>query len=389
MKILITGTAGFIGFHLAKKLLERGDTVVGIDNINDYYDVNLKYARLAETGISHEAEQWYKKVQSTKYDNYSFVRMNLEDKSELMELFQAEKFDKVCNLAAQAGVRYSLENPDAYINSNIVGFINILEACRHHNIKHLAYASSSSVYGNNTKMPLSTSDNVDHPISLYAATKKSNELMAHTYSHLFGIPTTGLRFFTVYGPWGRPDMALFLFTKAILEDQPIKVFNNGNMVRDFTYVDDIVKGVTRVIDNPPALNNIKSTNFPLPSGGVDSPPTGGEDGVVNAQAAEKPTNQTSAPPAREIREANISHVPYKVYNIGNSSPVQLMEYIKAIEDNLGKTAQKEFLPMQPGDVPRTEADVTDLVENLGYKPNTPVQKGIERFIEWYKNYFNI
>ena len=347
MKILITGTAGFIGFHLAKHLLERGDTVVGIDNINDYYDVNLKYARLAETGISREAEQWYTKVQSTKYPNYSFMRMNLEDQEQLMQLFEQEQFDKVCNLAAQAGVRYSLQNPHAYINSNIVGFINILEACRHHNIKHLAYASSSSVYGNNTKMPLSTADSVDHPISLYAATKKSNELMAHTYSHLFGLPTTGLRFFTVYGPWGRPDMALFLFTKSILENQPIQVFNNGNMVRDFTFVDDIVEGVTRVIDNAP------------------------QPAVTNHYDAS--CSKTA---------------PYKVYNIGNSSPIQLMEYIGAIEKALGKEAQKEFLPMQPGDVPRTEADVTDLVANLDYKPDTSVKEGINHFINWYRSYFN-
>ena len=346
MKILITGTAGFIAFHLAKKLLDRGDTVVGIDNINDYYDINLKYARLAETGISRDAEKWYTPLQSAKYNKYTFVRLNLEDREQLNELFEREKFDKVCNLAAQAGVRYSLENPHVYINSNIVGFINILEACRHYNIKHLAYASSSSVYGNNTKMPLSTSDNVDHPISLYAATKKSNELMAHTYSHLFNLPTTGLRFFTVYGPWGRPDMALFLFTKAILENRPIQVFNNGNMVRDFTYIDDIIEGITRVIDKPAA------------------PVSNGKQNVSSSKTA-----------------------PYKVYNIGNSSPVQLMEYIGAIEKHLGKTAQKEFLPMQPGDVPQTEADVTDLVNNLGYKPNTTVEKGIERFIKWYKDYF--
>jgi UDP-glucuronate 4-epimerase len=365
MKILITGTAGFIGFHLTKRLLERGDTVVGIDNINDYYDVNLKYARLAETGISREAETWHQKVQSTKYENYSFVRMNLEDREQLNQLFETEKFDKVCNLAAQAGVRYSLENPHTYINSNIVGFINILEACRHHNIKHLAYASSSSVYGNNTKMPLSTSDNVDHPISLYAATKKSNELMAHTYSHLFGLPTTGLRFFTVYGPWGRPDMALFLFTKAIFENKPIQVFNNGNMVRDFTYVDDIVEGVVRVIDNPPAPDSLEAR---VSEGSL---PAEEKRRQGTTDAASTPQHST----------------PYKVYNIGNSSPVPLMEYIAAIETTLGKTAQKKFLPMQPGDVPRTEADVTDLVENLGYKPNTPVQKGIERFIEWYKQYF--
>jgi UDP-glucuronate 4-epimerase len=384
-------------------------------------------ARLAETGISREAEQWHQKVQSTKYENYSFVRMNLEDREQLNQLFETEKFDKVCNLAAQAGVRYSLENPHAYINSNIVGFINILEACRHHHIKHLAYASSSSVYGNNTKMPLSTSDNVDHPISLYAATKKSNELMAHTYSHLFGLsreiseafhwelPTTGLRFFTVYGPClsremrskfqreGRPDMALFLFTKAILENQPIKVFNNGNMpvpwnakhiplgVRDFTYIDDMVEGVVRVIDNAPigAQNNIAARISPPQRGGVASPT--GEDGVVKAPdknsnpegSVESGTGASQSSPLGELEGAS----PYKVYNIGNSSPVQLMEYIAAIETTLGKTAKKEFLPLQPGDVPRTEADVTDLVENLGYKPNTPVQKGIELFIKWYRQYF--
>jgi UDP-glucuronate 4-epimerase len=363
MKILITGTAGFIGFNLAKRFCERGDTVVGIDNINDYYDVNLKYARLVETGIGKEAENWYTPVQSSKHPNYRFLRMNLEDSEPLNQLFEQERFDTVCNLAAQAGVRYSIENPHAYINSNIMGFINILEACRHYSVRHLVYASSSSVYGNNAKMPLSTTDNVDHPISLYAATKKSNELMAHTYSHLFGLPTTGLRFFTVYGPWGRPDMALFLFTKAILEGQPIKVFNNGNMVRDFTYVDDIVEGVIRVIDNPPvcAPNSAGAGILPPRQGGYAPE---GEDGMVEPLVA-----------------------PYKIYNIGNSSPVQLMEYIAAIEKALGKTAEKEFLPMQPGDVPRTEADVTDLVKNLDYKPDTPVQKGIERFIEWYKFYF--
>jgi UDP-glucuronate 4-epimerase len=382
MKILITGTAGFIGFHLAKRLLERGDTVVGIDNINDYYDTNLKYARLAETGISKEAENWHTKIQSTKYPNYSFVRMNLEDREQLNALFETEKFDKVCNLAAQAGVRYSLENPHAYINSNIVGFINILEACRHHNIKHLAYASSSSVYGNNTKMPLSTSDNVDHPISLYAATKKSNELMAHTYSHLFGLPTTGLRFFTVYGPWGRPDMALFLFTKAILENKPIQVFNNGNMVRDFTYVDDIVEGVVRVIDSPPTdLNTVHDSAREFAPDAVSSE-------KQTASSKGHHPNNTDAPQSSPSGGVRGGSCPYKVYNIGNSSPVPLMEYIAAIETTLGKTAQKEFLPMQPGDVPRTEADVTDLVDNLGYKPDTPVQTGIERFIEWYKSYFS-
>jgi UDP-glucuronate 4-epimerase len=348
MKILITGTAGFIGFHLAKRLLERGDEVVGIDNINDYYDVNLKYARLAETGISREAEKWYTPIHSTKYPGYTFIRMNLEDRNQLMALFEREKFDNVCNLAAQAGVRYSLENPYAYIDSNIVGFINILEACHHHNIRHLVYASSSSVYGNNTKMPLSTSDNVDHPISLYAATKKSNELMAHTYSHLFDLPTTGLRFFTVYGPWGRPDMALFLFTKAILENKPIKVFNHGDMIRDFTYIDDIVEGVVRVIDQPA-----------------------------------KPA------PAKKNNVSCSNTAPYKVYNIGNASPVQLTEYIAAIETSLGKTAEKEYLPMQPGDVPCTEADITDLVEDFGYRPTTSVKTGIEKFTAWYKTYFGL
>lgn len=356
MKILITGTAGFIGFHLVKKLLERGDTVVGIDNINDYYDVELKYARLADTGISRDAEKWNVPVTSTKYPEYTFIRMNLEDSEQLMQLFDREKFDKVCNLAAQAGVRYSLINPHAYINSNITGFVNILEACRHHQIKHLAYASSSSVYGNNTKMPLSTSDNVDHPISLYAATKKSNELMAHTYAHLFGIPVTGLRFFTVYGPWGRPDMALFLFTRAILEDKPLQVFNHGNMVRDFTYVDDIVEGVVRVIDNPP-----------LPAG----------------------PGRQAGKPSESLSGMNTTAAPYVVYNIGNSSPVQLMDYISAIESHLGKTAAKQYLPLQPGDVPRTEADVTDLVNNLGYKPDTPVYKGVGEFIKWYRNFYKI
>lgn len=357
MRVLITGTAGFIGYHLAQKLLERGDTVVGIDNINDYYDVNLKYGRLNETGISREAEQWCQPVKSTKYPEYTFVRMNLEDREQMFKLFEEHQFDSVCNLAAQAGVRYSIENPYAYIDSNIAGFINILEACRHHNVEHLAYASSSSVYGNNTKMPLSTSDSVDHPISLYAATKKSNELMAHTYSHLYGIPTTGLRFFTVYGPWGRPDMALFLFTKAIIDGKPIQVFNNGNMIRDFTFVDDIVEGVIRVIDNPPEKD---------------------ENGKGNTEHGTR--NKEPDPSVSET-------APYKVYNIGNSSPIQLMDYIKAIEKHLGKEAEKEFLPMQPGDVPKTDADVTDLRQNLNYKPDTPVSEGIRRFVEWYEAYY--
>lgn len=344
MKILVTGTAGFIGFHLAQNLLLRGDLVVGLDSINDYYDVNLKYARLRETGIDKESIAYGKIVQSDKYSNYSFIQLNLEDKEQIDKLFEEHRFDKVCNLAAQAGVRYSLENPMAYINSNIVGFANILEACRHNQVKHLAYASSSSVYGLNEEMPFSTQHNVDHPISLYAASKKSNELMAHTYSHLFGLPTTGLRFFTVYGPWGRPDMALFIFTKAILDGNPIQVFNNGNMRRDFTYIDDIVEGITRVIDNPPAGN----------------------------------PNWTGKRP-----EPGTSKAPYKVYNIGNSSPVSLMDFIAAIEKYVGKEATKEFMPLQAGDVPATWADVSDLAEVLGYKPNTPVEEGVRKFVEWY------
>jgi len=336
MKILVTGAAGFIGFHLCKKLLERGDEVVGIDNLNDYYDVNLKYARLENLGINRESENWYKRLVSTDSPEFSFVRMNLEDKDQLFQLFKEENFDNVCNLAAQAGVRYSIENPQAYVSSNIVGFVNILEACRYNDIKHLVYASSSSVYGSNKKMPLSTSDSVDNPISLYAATKKSNELMAHTYSHLFQLPTTGLRFFTVYGPWGRPDMALFLFASGILKEKPINVFNNGNMVRDFTYVGDIIEGVIRVIDHPQLIDN----------------------------------GENSSPP-------------YKVYNIGNSSPVPLLDYINAIERNLGKKAILNLMPMQPGDVPRTEADVSDLEQDLNYKPNTTVDEGISKFAAWY------
>ncbi|MDQ1340517.1 MAG: UDP-glucuronate 4-epimerase [Campylobacterota bacterium] len=348
MKHLITGTAGFIGFHLAIKLLERGDEVIGLDNINDYYDVNVKYGRLKESGIEKEEIAYAKKVLSKKYPNYKFIKLNLEDKSEIDKLFKEEKFDKVCNLAAQAGVRYSLTNPDAYISSNIVGFINLLEACRHNDIKHLSYASSSSVYGLNEEQPFSTHDNVDHPISLYAASKKSNELMAHTYSHLYKIPTTGLRFFTVYGPWGRPDMALFLFTKAILEDKPIDVFNYGEMQRDFTYIGDIVEGIIRVIDNPPVGNPLWSGKNPDPSS---------------------------------------SKAPYKIYNIGNNNPVKLLDFINAIEKTIGKNAKKNMLPIQAGDVPSTYADVSGLIDDFGYKPNTPVEKGIEQFIKWYREFF--
>ena len=340
MKILVTGTAGFIGFHLVQNLLRLGHQVVGIDNINDYYDPQLKFARLKEAGISQDAENWHKKITSETNSNYSFVRMNLEEKTEINQLFTEKKFDAVCNLAAQAGVRYSIENPDAYIISNVVGFMNILEACRHNNIQHLVYASSSSVYGNSKKMPLSTEDRVDNPISLYAATKKSNELMAHTYSHLFGIPTTGLRFFTVYGPWGRPDMAYFLFTKAIQEGKSINVFNNGDLYRDFTYIDDIVEGVAKIIEKPPLT-----------------------------------------PPKGEDREN------YKVYNIGNSSPVQLMNFIETIEKALGKKAEKVFKEMQPGDVYKTFADVSDLENDFDYAPNTPLEKGIGEFVKWYARYY--
>lgn len=334
MKILVTGTAGFIGFHLANKLLELGMDVVGIDNINDYYTTALKYARLQEAGITDEAQSWHRKVTSTKYPGYTFVRMNLEDRDELNQLFESEKFDVVCNLAAQAGVRYSIENPHAYISSNIVGFMNILEACRQNQIRHLVYASSSSVYGNSAKMPLSVSDPVDNPISLYAATKKSNELMAHTYSHLFGIPTTGLRFFTVYGPWGRPDMAYFSFTKAILSGKPIKIFNHGDLYRDFTYIDDIVEGIVKILKQPQTANDKLQT-------------------------------------------------PYKVYNIGNSSPVKLMDFIETIESALDKKAVKEYLDMQPGDVYKTFADVSGLQNDFNYSPDTPLSKGIGEFVGWY------
>ena len=332
-KILVTGAAGFIGSHLALRLLARGDEVVGLDNLNDYYEVSLKEARLARL---------------TGKEGFSFVKMNLEDKEGVESLFAEEKFDKVVNLAAQAGVRYSLENPHAYIESNIVGFTNILEGCRHHQVKHLAYASSSSVYGANEAMPFSVHDNVDHPLSLYAASKKANELMAHTYSHLYGLPTTGLRFFTVYGPWGRPDMALFLFTKAILEGKQIDVFNYGKMRRDFTYIDDIVEGVIRVLDKV-------------------AEPNPDWEGV-------------SPDPAT-------STAPWRVYNIGNSSPVELMDYIKAIEKALDMEAEKNFMPLQAGDVPATSADVQALMDDVGFKPDTLVEEGVKKFVDWYQDYY--
>ncbi|TJZ60098.1 NAD-dependent epimerase [Sphingobacterium olei] len=337
-KILVTGAAGFIGFHLSKKLLEQGIEVVGLDNINDYYDVNLKYARLAELGVSkEEAENWNQKVGSDKYPSFKFVRMSLEDQDELPELFAQEGFDAVINLAAQAGVRYSLENPMAYVDSNIVGFVNILECCRYHEISHLIYASSSSVYGENGKVPFSEDDRVDYPVSLYAATKKANELMAHTYSHLYQIPTSGLRFFTVYGPWGRPDMSPILFASAIMEDRPIKVFNNGEMSRDFTYIDDIIQGIIVTLNNPP----VAAKQQPL----------------------------------------------YQVFNIGNGSPVSLMEFIETMEQHLGKVAEKNMLPMQPGDVSRTWADTAQL-NALGYQSRTSIQEGVEGFVRWFKKFYN-
>ena len=349
-KILITGTAGFIGYHLAKSLLRRGDTVVGLDSINDYYDLQIKFGRLEETGIDCDKIDYGKMYSSSKFENYRFIKLNLEDNENLNKLFAKENFDTVINLAAQAGVRYSLENPRAYIDSNIIGFTNIVEACRHNEIKHLSYASSSSVYGLNETMPFSVHHNVDHPISLYAASKKSNELMAHTYSHLFGLPTTGLRFFTVYGPWGRPDMALFLFTKAILEDRPINIFNNGEMSRDFTYIDDIVEGVIRVSDNPPQGNKNWSGANPDPGS---------------------------------------SKAPYMVYNIGNNAPVKLMDFVSTIEKALGIEAQKNFMPMQAGDVAATYADVQDLINNLEYTPGTSLEYGVGKFVKWYKDFYKV
>ncbi|CAA6819960.1 MAG: dTDP-glucose 4,6-dehydratase (EC [uncultured Sulfurovum sp.] len=332
MKILVTGTAGFIGYHLAKKLLEHGDEVLGLDNINDYYDVNLKYARLNELGIDRDELEENKIVSSSIYPKHKFIKANLEDAETMNKLFEAEKFDAVCNLAAQAGVRYSIENPHAYIQSNVVGFMNVLEACRNYDVKNLSYASSSSVYGLNKSQPFKTTDKTDTPVSLYAATKKSNELMAHTYSHLYNIQTTGLRFFTVYGPWGRPDMAPMLFADAITSDRAINVFNHGKMSRDFTYIDDIVDGIVKVIDNP----------------------------------------------------SN-----YNVYNIGNNAPLSLMEFIETLENALGKKAEKNYMPMQDGDVVSTYADVSGLIDDFGYKPDTQLVDGIREFVKWYNQFYGI
>ena len=334
-KILVTGAAGFIGSHLSQRLLAKGCEVVGLDNLNDYYDVTLKEARLARL----EGQPGFR-----------LVRMNLEDREGVAALFAAEKFDKVVNLAAQAGVRYSIQNPYAYVDSNLCGFINILEGCRHNKVAHLVYASSSSVYGANTSMPFSVHHNVDHPVSLYAATKKANELMAHTYSSLYGLPTTGLRFFTVYGPWGRPDMALFLFTKAIMEGRSIDVFNHGKMRRDFTFIDDIVEGVSRVIERVPAGDRAWSGDAPDPGG---------------------------------------SYAPYKIYNIGNNNPVELLHFIGVIEKELGREAVKNLLPLQQGDVPATYADVDDLMRDVGFKPATSIEEGIGRFIAWYREYYKV
>ncbi|WAJ69370.1 NAD-dependent epimerase [Catenovulum adriaticum] len=335
MKYLVTGAAGFIGFHTAQRLLSQGHTVVGIDNLNDYYEVQLKKDRLKVLEPS---------------EGFSFKFIDLADREGMVELFKTEQFDRVIHLAAQAGVRYSIDNPFAYADSNLIGHLAILEGCRHNNVKHLVYASSSSVYGLNTKMPFSTEDSVDHPISLYAATKKSNELMSHTYSHLYGIPTSGLRFFTVYGPWGRPDMALFKFTKAILEGKEIDVYNNGNMARDFTYIDDIVEGILRVAEKPPVANN-------------DWAPEGGS--------------------------AKDSSAPYYVYNIGNGSPVQLMDFVKAIEDAIGTEAKKNFMDMQPGDVYKTWADTDDLEKVTGHKPQVGVKEGVKAFVDWYREYYGV
>lgn len=337
MKILVTGAAGFIGYHLCARLLKEGHEVIGLDNINDYYDVNLKYARLKELGVERSEAENFNEITSSKIYNirFQFIRLNLEDRKNLPSLFEKHKIEVACNLAAQAGVRYSLENPEAYVDSNITGFLNLLECCRNHQIKHLVYASSSSVYGQNKEVPFSEKANVDNPVSLYAATKKANELMASTYSHLYNFKTTGLRFFTVYGPWGRPDMAMFLFTNAMLKGEPIKVFNNGNLERDFTFIDDIIEGVSKIL-NREAEDTIHS-----------------------------------------------------VYNIGNNNPIKLLDFIKEIEEQLGLTAQKKMMPMQSGDVDRTWADVASLQKDFDYNPSTSVERGIKEFIKWYKQYYKI
>jgi UDP-glucuronate 4-epimerase len=350
MKILVTGSAGFIGFHLVKALLDRGDEVVGIDNINDYYDVNLKYGRLSQLGIelSGKSFETSTKIVSGKYAKHTFLKIDIADKEALNALFETEAFDAVCNLAAQAGVRYSLENPHAYVQSNVVGFMNILEACRSYEVCNLSYASSSSVYGLNRSHPFKTSDHTDHPISIYAATKKSNEMMAHSYAHLYGIRTTGLRFFTVYGPWGRPDMAPMLFADAILHGRPINIFNHGNMSRDFTYIDDIIEGMLYIIDNPAEPNADFDAKNPDPS---------------------------------------ISSAPYKIYNIGHNAPVSLMAFVKMLETALGKKAEKHYMGLQDGDVVSTYADVSGLIKDFGYHSKVALEEGIFTFTNWYQTYY--
>ncbi len=333
--VLVTGVAGFIGFHVARRLLDRGECVLGVDNLNEYYDVTLKEARLARL---------------TPDNRFQFVKLDLADRSGMERLFAEHQVSRVVHLAAQAGVRYSLVNPHLYVDSNVVGFLHVLEGCRRAGVRHLVFASSSSVYGGNTKLPFSVHDNVDHPVSLYAATKKANELMAHTYAHLYGLPCTGLRFFTVYGPWGRPDMALFLFTRAILEGKPIEVFNHGKMQRDFTYIDDIVEGIVRVLDKPPKPDPAWSGEHPDPGS---------------------------------------SAAPYRLYNIGNHQPVDLLRFIEVLEQALGRTAEKHFLPLQPGDVPATCAEVDDLIQDVGFAPATPIETGIARFVEWYRGFYDV
>jgi UDP-glucuronate 4-epimerase len=350
MKVLITGSAGFIGFHLVKQLVRQGDEAIGIDNLNDYYDKKLKFDRLAILGINKSDINYGAELISEKFVNFKFIQLDLTDKENLKKLFKKHKFDAVCNLAAQAGVRYSLINPDAYLESNITGFLNVLECCRHEKVGHLVYASSSSVYGLNKKMPFSVNDNVDHPVSLYAASKKSNELMAHTYSYLFNLPTSGLRFFTVYGPWGRPDMALFLFTKAILEGKEINIFNNGIMKRDFTYVDDIVGGILRVLANPPKGNPRWDELNPDPAS---------------------------------------SRAPYRIFNIGRGNSVNLLNFISQIEKNIGIKAKKVYLPMQDGDVSETWADISELKTEFDYEPSISYKEGIKKFVNWYKIYYSL
>ncbi len=350
MHVLVTGSAGFIGYHLAKRLVNQGYRVTGLDAINAYYDVELKYARLEEAGIHRDRIRYNELAEGGPDNRYRFIKLQLEDREAILDLFAGNYFDVVVHLAAQAGVRYSLTNPQAYVDSNITGFLSILEACRHHSVRNLIYASSSSVYGMNKKMPFSVGSNVDHPVSLYAASKKSNELMAHTYSHLFGIPTIGLRFFTVYGPWGRPDMALFIFTRAILEGKPIEVYNHGKMERDFTYIDDIVTGIEKMIPNPPKPHPGWDPEHPDPSA---------------------------------------STAPYRLYNIGRNQPVRLTDFIRAIEKALGRKATMKMMPMQPGDVEKTWADVASLAGDFHYNPSTPVEEGIGHFVEWYRKYYRV